>query len=244
MRRVRCVTMRPAAAIAELDKLRREVLGGKLSDADLESWRERARAMLRQAFEPANDLPARLDKIRFHPSIYYNDMPESAFDAAYRSGVESAVGLIDGAIYELRLMGGDEPIDEHVYDPDLWEHVKTQVADREWGKVAALTAIFIENQVRFWAGRPKDNNGNELVGKQLFLHVFGDASDYRLGRQAGEREGWRFLGMGFAQALSNVDRHHIQVRGDAKRYALGVLGLGSLILTQMRYEHDDILNRA
>ncbi len=33
----------------------------------------------------------------------------------------------------------------------------------------------------------------------------------------------------------------IQKRGDAKRYALGVLGLGSLSLTQLRYEHGDIL---
>ena len=36
------------------------------------------------------------------------------------------------------------------------------------------------------------------------------------------------LGMGFAQALSNVDRHNIQRRIDAKRYAFGVLGVGSL----------------
>ena len=47
------------------------------------------------------------------------------------------------------------------------------------------------------------------------------------------------LGMGFAQALSNVDRHHIQDRDDARRYAIGVLGLGSLLLTQLRHEHAD-----
>ena len=43
--------------------------------------------------------------------------------------------------------------------------------------------------------------------------------------------------MGFAQAIGNVDRHRIQSRSDAKKYAIGVLGLGSLLLTQLRYEH-------
>jgi hypothetical protein len=65
---------------------------------------------------------------------------------------------------------------------------------------------------------------------------------YRLGRESGEWEGWRGLGMGFAQALGNVDRHNIQRRDDAKRYAFGVLGLGSLILTQLRYQHGDDLD--
>jgi hypothetical protein len=43
--------------------------------------------------------------------------------------------------------------------------------------------------------------------------------------------------MGFAMALRNVDTHRIQRRDDDKRYALGVLGTGSLLLTQLRYEH-------
>lgn len=106
--------------------------------------------------------------------------------------------------------------------------------------VASQTAIFVENRIRGWAGNPQGRDGN-LVGKALYTYVFGDVSDYRLGRQASEREGWRALGVGFAQALSNVDRHRIQKRDDAKRYALGVLGLGSLLLTQLRYEHGDIL---
>ena len=48
--------------------------------------------------------------------------------------------------------------------------------------------------------------------------------------------------MGFAQALGNVDRHRIQSREDAQRYAIGVLGLGSLLLTQLRHEHGDLLH--
>jgi hypothetical protein len=47
--------------------------------------------------------------------------------------------------------------------------------------------------------------------------------------------------MGFAQAMGNVDRHRIQQRQDARRYAIGVFGLGSLLLTQLRYEHSDLI---
>ena len=61
----------------------------------------------------------------------------------------------------------------------------------------------------------------------------------RLGSRSGEWEGWRSLGIGCAQAVGNVDRHRIQDRMDAKRYAIGVLGTGSLILTQLRFQHPD-----
>ena len=37
--------------------------------------------------------------------------------------------------------------------------------------------------------------------------------------------------------LAVGDTHRIQRRNDDKRYALGVLGAGSLLLTQLRYEH-------
>ena len=48
---------------------------------------------------------------------------------------------------------------------------------------------------------------------------------------------WLALGIGFTAALGNADRHRIQQRDDARRYAVGVLGVGSLLLTQLRYEH-------
>lgn len=89
---------------------------------------------------------------------------------------------------------------------------------------------------------PKGRNGETLVGKGLFTAIFANDGQFRLGKEAGEWEGWRSLGAGFAQALGNVDRHNIQKRVDAKRYAFGVLGLGSLILTQLRYQHGEDLD--
>jgi len=194
-----------------------------------------------RAVGEANHLVTSFDKIAYSPSVMWGGMPDSVWADSLRLGVAEAIALIDAAIYELGLIGGDEPVDEHAFDPELWAHVKTQVEDDDWYKVASQTAIFVENHVRTWAGEPKDRNGNNLVGRVLFLEVFADSSAYRLGGQQAEFEGWRFLGMGFSAALSNVDRHRIQKRDDAKRYALGVLGLGSLLLTQLRHEHGDIL---
>lgn len=158
---------------------------------------------------------------------------------AYHEGC----GYIDAAIFELRLLTNDDaPVDERSFDPDLWDHVKSIVGDEDWGKVASLVATFVEDRVRVWAGRPRDKNGEDLYGKGLYAAVFAEAGEYRLGKHKGEWEGWRMLGMGFAQAIGNVDRHHVQNRAAARRYAIGVLGLGSLLLTQLRYEHGERLS--
>ena len=57
------------------------------------------------------------------------------------------------------------------------------------------------------------------------------------GRTAGEHEGRLALGIGITMALGNADRHRVQQRDDAKRYGMGVLGAGSLLLTQLRHQH-------
>lgn len=238
------LAMRPAVAIDRLEKLKAEA-----EDSDrllrmptaFESWKARVRLVFVHALGAENNIVNRFDRVRYTPGIVTSGMERSYFEDAHRRGVGNVLGLIDAAIYELGLASGDEPVDKHAYDPELWAHVKREVEEGEWAKVASQTAIFVESHIRVWAGSPMDRNGNSLVGKSLYAEVFGDGSSYRLGRQASEWEGWRALGVGFAQALSNVDRHRIQRRDDAKRYALGVLGLGSLLLTQLRFEHSDIL---
>jgi hypothetical protein len=235
--------MRSSVAIAELEKLAAEAADPLTirPTQRFASWKSRVESVLSRSLGSGHHITA-FKKVRYSLLVASANTPDSTWERAFVGGVKDALGHIEAAVFELGLLqAGDEPVDEHVYDPDLWKHVKVHVEDEDWGKVASQAAIFVEDRVRAWAGSPKDKGGNELVGKALYLAVFDDSSDYRLGRQAGEREGWRFLGMGFAQALSNVDRHRIQDRDDARRYAIGVLGLGSLLLTQIRYEHGDIL---
>src|SRR5262245_3296528 len=225
--------MRPARAIEELQALKRESKANTdLWDpgAKRDSWKAKVDIVLVRSLGQDSETLAVFRRV------------STAEDSDhFLKAVATEEGLIDAAIYELRLQGGDEPIAEHAYDPELWAHVKTLVEDEEWGEVASQTAIFVENHVRTWAGNPQDNNGNSLAGNALYAEVFSNASPYRLGRQESEWEGWRGVGVGVARALGNVDRHRSRSRDDAKRYAIGVLGLGSLLLTQLFFEHRDIL---
>ena len=208
----------------------------------LTAWRAKVRATVVAALGAPDDLVKRLDQVNYQVMIATSGTPQSAFDAARHRGIRSACGLIDAAVYQLELLSGDDgPVDERAFDTDLWEHVKGLVEEGDWGKVASQTVIFVEDQLRAWAGDPKDRNGGSLYGKGLFVELLRDDSDWRLGATAAEREGWRALGTGFIQAIGNVERHHRKQRPDARRYAIGVLGLGSLLLTQIRHEHGELI---
>lgn len=236
--------MRADKAIEALEALKDEAATSDVMSGGEHwtAWKGKVRGVLVAALGKDDHLVERFDKVRYSLSMWSDRTPSSAFTQARHNGIRNACGIIDAALYQLRLqVDDDEPVDLRSFDPDLWEHVKQLVEDGDWGKVASQTAIFVEDRIRTWAGEPASKQGDALVGKGLMAHVFGDASDWRLGSRAGEREGWRGLGMGFAQALGNVDRHRIQSRDDAQRYAIGVLGLGSLLLTQLRHEHGDLI---
>lgn len=209
----------------------------------LTEWKAKVRSLLASGLGSDDPIVERFSAMKFHyAGPQWSGMDRSVFTRTRHARIRDACGLISAAIHQLELEAEtDEPVDDRAFDPELWAFVRALVAEEDWGKVASQTAIFVESHLRDWARDPKDKNGDSLVGKSLFLQVFADESDWRLGARAGEREGWRFLGMGFAQALSNVDRHKIQRRDDARRYAVGVLGLGSLLLTQLRWEHGDLL---
>ncbi|MBE6474796.1 MAG: hypothetical protein E7Z95_04370 [Actinomyces succiniciruminis] len=201
------------------------------------------RAVMAAALGADDHLLDRFDKVRYSLSIWTDSTPESAWIDARLRGISQACGIIDATLYQLhlRVEDSDEPVDTRSFDPDLWQHVKQLVEDEDWAKVPSQVSIFVEDRIRQWAGEPTDSKGEGLIGKGLMARAFADDSELRLGSRKGEWEGWRALGMGFAQALSNVDRHRIQKRDDARRYAIGVLGLGSLLLTQVRYEHGELL---
>ena len=228
--------MRRERAIQVLTDLRDEAETGQAKGGGepLTEWKAKVRGVLASSLGPDNDIVKKFSALKF----YYWGPLTSGMDSASLSTnarlarIREARGLIAAAVHQLQLESEtDEPLDEQAFDPGLWAFVRALVEEEDWGKVAPQTAIFVESHVRDWAGDPKDKHGDSLVGKGLYAAVFADESDWRLGARAGEREGWRFLGMGFAQALSNVDRHKIQRRDDGRRYAVGVLGLGSLLLT-------------
>jgi len=186
------------------------------------AWVARVRDVVARSLGNQHDLIRRLDG-RLH------NQPEGKINAA--------CSLIESAIYVLEIVKNEpQPVDPANFDSELWEHVNGLVAAGDWGKVPSSVATFLEHKVRTWSASEANH-----VGKGLYGYAFGDAGPLRLGAVKGEWEGWRSLAIGFVQAISNVDRHRIQERADLRQYAIGALGTVSLLLVQIRREHQDTI---
>lgn len=228
--------MRYEEAATELERLRQAADGGQAFARDHNAhttWKNQVRVVIRRSLGEGHELLSALEGVEYNRGMWTEDTPQSAFDSAYSSGVKMDLALVDAAIYELGLASTtrDADVSPDNFDPALWAHVQGLVDAEDWGKVPPQVAIFVEDKVRRWAGE-----ANKTVGKTLYANALADNGALRLGSMAGEWEGWRFLGMGLAQAIGNVDRHRIETRPDARQYAIGALGLGSLLLTQLKYE--------
>lgn len=141
------------------------------------------------------------------------------------------IGLVNAAINLLDVTYGRAAPHPPICDADLWEHIEELVRIEAWSKIPAAVATFVEDWFRKRGGDPRHESGAKLVGADLFNRVL---RDYPLGDQESERAGWRFLAMGLAQAIGNLHRHNIEDRQDAEQLAWGVVGLGSLLLGELR----------
>lgn len=240
----------PPRAVAALQALRVEAkeVEFHFTPSDRTAWLRKCEGVFEGVFGFPNKYTEQIVKIKYSPSLWSDSKPQRVFVDAARTGVLRAAGIVEAAIHylELTLPSADGPgarrsNDEGLqYDPGLWKHVESSVEKEEWSAVAMLVAQYVEHHVREWSGIDLDSNGQPVVGKNLAVQAFSHEGALSLGRVRAEIEGWRNLASGFMMALSNVDRHRIQDREDLKRYALGVLGTGSLILTQIQYQHPDI----
>jgi Protein of unknown function (Hypoth_ymh) len=214
-------------------------------EPDYLEWRSKCLAILRASFGPGSEQVTefeRASEVRKEPYTLAKG-PARDLEMYREAAVARGRGVLRGHIYALETVTGESLLDDASIDPELWAHVQGLVLADDWAKVPASVAIFLEDKVRTWAGDPRTSKGEVMIGTALYAAAMRPDGPLRLGGQGNEQEGWRFLGQGPAQALGNVDRHRIQRRQDVKRYAMGVLGLGSLLLTQLRFEHPaEILN--
>jgi hypothetical protein len=239
--------MRPDRAIAELTELKRQADNPEVRrhGPNHERWKSSVLAVMQHALPSTSSTPLAFSGVRYSIGIWSGAPGESEQDARYfAEQVSHAVGFIDAAIYELGLLTEERAVEPGSYDDELWQHVRHSVEEGRWEQVASQAAIFVEDKVRRWSGRPTGSSDRALVGKDLMGFAFNSGGPLALGSQANETEGWRMIAVGFASALSNVVRHNIEDRVDLKRYALGVLGTASLLLTQVKYEHPDALTAA
>jgi len=202
------------------------------SSAAYTTWRSRTRSLLTAALGPNHHITSEFVALSWLP-VAFTVGDDGPFIRAFRSAAGQAQGYLDASLYELDAMvarRGELGADD--VDDELWEFVEHDVRAEHWGKATTQATLFTEDRIRKWTGQPAD-----LVGKDLVTAVLGDKGDYRLGRTPGEMQGWHMLAMGIAMALRNPAGHRIEDRPDHRRYALGVLGSCSLLLTQLRYEH-------
>lgn len=122
-----------------------------------------------------------------------------------------------------------------ICDPDLWENIEELVRIEAWEKIPADVVIFVEDWYRKRGGVPRLATGAKLNGSDLYNRVL---TDHPLGDEESERKGWRFLGMGLTQAIGNLHRHNnVKSRPDAEQLAWRVIGLGSLLIGEMKLTH-------
>ena len=199
--------------------------------APFHEWYDRTEATLRKIFGAEHHYHD-----GFRGVSWQSALGRPSREAAIRwfqEGKDQASSLLKAAIYELETLIQEVPFaDEASIEPGLWEHLEHLIQEEEWAQVASQACIYTESTIRQWAGRPESEYGEGLT-----VAVLKNGGEFPLGKTPGERDGWFMLGMGFAKALRNVDAHRIQDRPDLRRYALGVMGTASLLLTQLRYEH-------
>lgn len=212
-------------------------LTSTMTERDFSSWRAKTEDTLRFVCGENSRHIERFRAIHWFPVAVYAGDPRP-FVIAVEEGLKTAVGLLDAAIYEReQLASQDGPASPSgdTLDPELWTHVAHLVEGGHWGQVASQAAIFVESKVRGWARLSASDFGKDLMVKAFKP----DVGPLVLGHTPGEQQGWQLFAQGFAQALSNVVRHRLEDRDDARRYASGVLGASSLLVNELRRQHPE-----
>lgn len=222
-------------AVRLLDELTSEAssLGPTTLSSEFVSWRHRVNSLLSRALGDNHRITLEFQDLHWEPRVFRAETEFTMRSRFFDSAMIDALGLLEAAGFELHL--GEQALNEavdHGFDPELWAFVQPDVIAEAWGKVVSQAGIFTEDRIRRWAGRP----ANE-VGQALMTAVFGDTGTFRLGMTEAEQKAWHLLAMGMSGALRNPGGHRIINRPDHKAHAIGVLGVCSVLLTELRYEH-------
>ncbi len=121
-----------------------------------------------------------------------------------------------------------------VIDPGLWHHVADLVAIEKWDAVVINCMVYVEDMLRRLGGRTVTEHGLSLVATVLHPRT----GSHPLGGKGHPEEagGWHQLALGLFKAVRNAAGHRLDPSVDA-RYAFGVVGTASLLLTQMSRDH-------
>jgi hypothetical protein len=208
-------------------------------------WRHKMNSLIGEILDPNHSLAIRMvgltDRLRSGPpprsGSLFGVAPRPVGET-FAQAKQSAAGIIEALRWELnRLAPATAPFSDATVDPELWDHVRGLVDAGDWEKVAREAAVFVEDKLRIWAAVAPSVTGSVNV----FKAAIGGPNGFVLPKTgpASEQQGWQQLAAGFALALRNPSGHQVRYRADAERYALGVLGVASLLLTELRHEYGD-----
>jgi hypothetical protein len=119
-------------------------------------------------------------------------------------------------------------------DAGLWDFIKGAADPGEWDHVASGAVRYVEHHLRAWAEASSEADAPGLVNA-----LFGKGAPLALGDNEGQRQGWESIIRGFLMGPRNEVQHGISDRDDLHRFASGVLGTASLILTEVRRRYPD-----
>ena len=232
----------------DLDEFQAELEQWRTPDPPgLELWRHKLDALIGEILDPKHALAIQLAGLGWKAATTsarsrldrkgLAGMANPTDQSVFLEAKQSAGQIIQALRWELdRLAPATAPFADATIDPELWQHVRGLIDAQDWEKVAREAAVFVEDKLRNWAAVPASVTGSVNVFKAAIGptgFVFPKAGP------ASEQQGWQQLATGFALALRNPSGHQIKNRSDAKRYALGVLGMASLLLAEIRHEYGD-----
>ncbi len=158
---------------------------------------------------------------------------------------EQARAILDDVRWELDRQEAASPSPGHIQldgetiDPELWAHVSTLVETHDWEKIPREAASFVEHRLRIWGDISPTVKGRVDVFKQALSE-----QHLPLGDAGAEQQGWVQIGVGFVLAVANSAHHKLNDRSDQRRYAVGVLGIASLILGEVRRRYSPRIEMA
>lgn len=102
--------MRAERAIQALEELHAEATDPNVlkGGQGLTSWRNKTRGVIKMAVPDSTDLLEQFDRVRYTLTMASAYTPQSDYDMARHMGVDHACGIIDAALYRLRLHLEDE----------------------------------------------------------------------------------------------------------------------------------------
>jgi len=230
---------------AELEDLKAELTRFAVPyPPGFELWKNKLTTFIAEIVGPNHEMATRLANLSWQsrslasrvtpgPGTMWGQDDMRAFNAAKLT----ATGIIDTLLWNLgRRQAASTPFADATIDPELWAHVRGLVDGGDWEKVAREAAVFVEDKLRTWAAVPSSVTGSVNVFKAAL-----GSGGFELGKGGtpSEQQGWLQIATGFALAPRNLSGHRISNRTDLRRYALGVLGTASLLLTQVKYEYGD-----